>query len=73
MVREQIEARGVQNPAVLDAMRRTPRHLFLPLSMQRMAYQDYPLPIWLRPVHFAAIHRSADDRVAGRSQERQGA
>jgi len=45
MVREQIEARGVQNPAVLEAMRKTPRHLFVPDSMQSVAYLDRPLPI----------------------------
>ncbi len=30
---------------VLDAMRRVPRHLFVPESEQRNAYIDYPLPI----------------------------
>ena len=30
MVRDQIAARGVRNPAVLEAMRRVPREAFLP-------------------------------------------
>ena len=30
MVREQIEARGVTDRRVLEAMRRVPRHLFVP-------------------------------------------
>ena len=30
MVRDQIAARGVRNPAVLGAMRRVPREAFLP-------------------------------------------
>jgi protein-L-isoaspartate(D-aspartate) O-methyltransferase len=30
MVRDQIEARGVRDPRVLDALRNVPRHLFLP-------------------------------------------
>jgi protein-L-isoaspartate(D-aspartate) O-methyltransferase len=45
MVREQIEARGVRNADVLRIMRATPRHLFVPKSLQRHAYEDTPLPI----------------------------
>ena len=35
----------VTNPKVLDAMRRIPRHLFVPADMQREAYINRPLPI----------------------------
>ena len=45
MVREQIEARGVTDPRVLDAMRRVPRHLFVPPDYRDLAYSDGPLPI----------------------------
>jgi protein-L-isoaspartate(D-aspartate) O-methyltransferase len=45
MVRDQIEARGVRNPAVLGAMRRIPREAFLPDDLREFAYQDTPLPI----------------------------
>ncbi|MGD0290443.1 MAG: protein-L-isoaspartate(D-aspartate) O-methyltransferase [Candidatus Binataceae bacterium] len=45
MVRDQIAARGVRNPAVLDAMRRVPREAFLPDELGEFAYQDTPLPI----------------------------
>ncbi len=45
MVEEQIAARGVANPRVLDAMRRVPRHLFVAESERRFAYRDHPLPI----------------------------
>ncbi|MBU4190784.1 MAG: protein-L-isoaspartate(D-aspartate) O-methyltransferase, partial [Proteobacteria bacterium] len=45
MVREQIEARGVSNPAVLDAMRSLPRHLFVEEAFACKAYSDGPLPI----------------------------
>ena len=45
MVRDQIESRGIKNPAVLEAMRNTPRHLFVPESQRGSAYQDHPLPI----------------------------
>jgi protein-L-isoaspartate(D-aspartate) O-methyltransferase len=45
MVRQQIEARGVHDARVLAAMRKVPRHLFVPAEMQRFAYSDTPLPI----------------------------
>jgi protein-L-isoaspartate(D-aspartate) O-methyltransferase len=45
MVREQMEKRGVQNPRVLAAMRKVPRHLFVPEEAQSKAYRDGPLPI----------------------------
>jgi protein-L-isoaspartate(D-aspartate) O-methyltransferase len=47
MVRTQIESRGVRNPAVLEVMRSTPRHLFVPESLRGHAYDDSPLPIGL--------------------------
>jgi len=45
MVRRQIEARGVNDPRVLEAMRKVPRHLFVPRAAQSHAYADTPLPI----------------------------
>ncbi|KUG21388.1 MAG: protein-L-isoaspartate(D-aspartate) O-methyltransferase [Methanomicrobiaceae archaeon] len=45
MVERQIRARGVSDPEVLEAMRTVPRHLFVPPDLQRLAYQDRPLPI----------------------------
>ena len=45
MVREQIEARGVRDPAVLEAMRQVPRHLFVEEALAPKAYMDGPLPI----------------------------
>jgi protein-L-isoaspartate(D-aspartate) O-methyltransferase len=45
MVREQIEARGVREVRVLDAMERVPRHLFVPEALRARAYEDGPLPI----------------------------
>jgi len=45
MVRDQIEARGVADSRVLMAMRRVPRHLFVPDDMRGYAYADEPLPI----------------------------
>lgn len=45
MVREQIVSRGVTDPAVLAALRRVPRHEFVPEKLRPFAYQDHPLPI----------------------------
>ncbi len=45
MVRTQIEARGVTDPAVLRAMRSVPRHAFVPGWPPVLAYLDQPLPI----------------------------
>ena len=45
MVRMQIEARGVRDPRVLEAMRTVPRHLFVPGHVIGSAYRDAPLPI----------------------------
>src|SRR5713101_2958953 len=45
MVREQIESRGVTNTQVLAAMRKVPRHEFVPEQWAQAAYEDHPLPI----------------------------
>jgi protein-L-isoaspartate(D-aspartate) O-methyltransferase len=45
MVNLQIRARGVKNEFVLDAMRKVPRHLYVPKSRISEAYNDGPLPI----------------------------
>lgn len=45
MVDVQIAARGVRDPRVLAAMRRVPRHEFVPASLRARAYDDGPLAI----------------------------
>lgn len=45
MVDQQIEARGITDPATLEAMRAVPRHDFLPMRLRSESYMDYPLPI----------------------------
>ncbi|HEX9970587.1 MAG TPA: protein-L-isoaspartate(D-aspartate) O-methyltransferase [bacterium] len=45
MVKEQIEARGVRDNLVLEAMRTVPRHFFVPDYLLDQAYIDSPLPI----------------------------
>ncbi len=45
MVREQIEARGVRDARVLQAMRELPRERFVRPGWEAEAYDDNPLPI----------------------------
>lgn len=45
MVREQLEARGIANTGVLDAMGEVPRERFVPDRLAPRAYNDEPLPI----------------------------
>lgn len=45
MVRQQIEARGITDKSLLDAMRKVERHLFVPSDLASRAYADIPLPI----------------------------
>ncbi|MEG6506833.1 protein-L-isoaspartate(D-aspartate) O-methyltransferase [Nitratidesulfovibrio sp. 1201_IL3209] len=45
MVKQQLEPRGITNPAVLAAMRSVPRHLFVQEALRAQAYEDHPLPI----------------------------
>lgn len=45
MVEQQLRARGIQDAAVLAAMRTVPRHLFVPEEERRFAYADAPQPI----------------------------
>ena len=45
MVLRQIADRGIMDPAVLSAMRKVPRHLFVSEALRDQAYGDFPLPI----------------------------
>ena len=45
MVRRQIEARGISDPAILNAFREVPREAFVSPDYARDAYDDHPLPI----------------------------
>ncbi len=45
MVAHTIEARGVRDQRVLDAIRQLPRHLFVPEEQRSESYADCPLPI----------------------------
>jgi protein-L-isoaspartate(D-aspartate) O-methyltransferase len=45
MVERQLAARGIRDPAVLDAMRGVPRERFIPPQLAGRAYDDGALPI----------------------------
>jgi len=45
MVATQIETRGIKDRRVIAALRRVPRHLFVPEGLRHRAYDDEPLPI----------------------------
>jgi protein-L-isoaspartate(D-aspartate) O-methyltransferase len=45
MVDQQIIRRGVNDPKVIAAMQKVPRHLFVQAALQDRAYDDNPLPI----------------------------
>ncbi len=45
MVDDDIAARGIRDPRVLDAMRQEPRHAYVPAELSALAYADRPLPI----------------------------
>jgi protein-L-isoaspartate(D-aspartate) O-methyltransferase len=45
MVEHQIRARGIEDPLVLEAMRRVERHRFVPEHERDLAYGDHPVDI----------------------------
>lgn len=47
MVEQQIAARGIKDKDVLAAMRKVPRHEYVPKDLRPQAYSDWPLPIGL--------------------------
>lgn len=72
MVKNQIEARGITDPAVLAAMRKVPRHLFVSDALMDQAYADHPLPIgeqqtisqpYIVALMTQALALNPDDRV----------
>jgi len=45
MVQSQLERRNLKDRRVLEAMRKVPRHRFVPEQSRGEAYEDHPLPI----------------------------
>ena len=74
MVRDQIAARGVCNPAVLEAMRRVRREAFVPDEFAEFAYEDTALPIEAgqtisQPYVVALMIESVEPRSGDRALE----
>jgi protein-L-isoaspartate(D-aspartate) O-methyltransferase len=44
-VENQLKGRGIDSDRVLEAMRRVPRHRFVPEPLRDQAYEDHPVPI----------------------------
>ena len=72
MVTRQIAARGINDPALLAALRTVPRELFVTPGDEQSAYQDRALPIeagqtisqpYIVALMIAAADIGADDRV----------
>ena len=45
MVDRQLVDRGIQDPRLLAAFRKVPRHLFVPAAVREKSYEDHPVPI----------------------------
>lgn len=72
MVTEQLAARDIVDPLVLEAMEDIPRHEFVPASLRAAAYEDQPLPIgqgqtisqpYIVAFMTQALELTAEDRV----------
>ena len=74
MVITQIEARGIADPRVLEAMREVPREAFVPRSLAQLAYEDGPLAIGYgqtisQPYIVAAMSAAAEVKPSDRVLE----
>jgi len=72
MVVQQIQARDIHDPCVLEALRTVPRHAFVPEFHRDQAYADSPLPIghgqtisqpYIVAFMTEALHLDQDSRV----------
>jgi protein-L-isoaspartate(D-aspartate) O-methyltransferase len=72
MIEKQLEARGVRDRRVLDAVMAVPREQFVPDELVEFAYEDTPLPIasgqtisqpYIVALMAAALQLDPDDRV----------
>jgi protein-L-isoaspartate(D-aspartate) O-methyltransferase len=68
MVQEQILARGIDDPRVIAALRKIPRHLFVDPGIVNRAYNDSALPIGEKQTlsqPYMAAHMTAALRLRG--------
>ena len=74
MVERQLRARDIGSLRVLDAMRKVPRHLFMPEDVRHDAYVDSPVPIGenqtiSQPYIVALMTQTVDPRPHQRALE----
>jgi len=74
LIRDSIEARGITNPRVLEALRSVPRQTFVPEQLEGSAFDDAPLPIGRgqtisQPYIVALMTEAADPRESDRCLE----
>ena len=72
MVKKQIERRGIKDSATLAAMRKVPRHLFVPNDQMAHAYEDRPLPIGYGSNNIPALYSCLYDRSDKTKTDFQG-
>jgi protein-L-isoaspartate(D-aspartate) O-methyltransferase len=69
---EQLQAKGIRDLAVLQAISTVPRHLFVPESVRHRAYEDSALPIaagqtisqpWVQARSLELLHLTGKERV----------
>ncbi len=69
---EQLQAKGIKDLAVLNAIARVPRHLFVPESVRHRAYEDTALPLssgqtisqpWVQARSLELLHLTGGERV----------
>jgi len=72
MVEDQVRKRGIEEPAILAAMKEVPRHLFLPEALRLQAYEDVPVAFspgqtlsqaYLSARMISLLNLSGDDKV----------
>ena len=61
MVKGQLEYRGIKDRATLEAMRKVPRHMFVPERAKGKAYVDAPPHYRKRSNHLPTVYRSVYD------------
>ncbi len=74
MVETLLKSRDIRNERVLEAMKKVPRHLFMPASVRQYAYVDSPVPIGQRqtisqPYIVALMTQTVDPKPGDRSLE----
>lgn len=72
MVEQQLRARGINDPRILNAFEQIPRELFVPKDHQSQAYEDHPISIdcgqtisqpYIVALMLSELHLKGNERV----------